>query len=297
MNGNLVSVRVWGDFACFTRPEMKVERVSYPIMTPSAARGVMEAIFWEPEVYYVIHAIRVVKKGTWVSFLRNEVSKVINVNNVLTWMKDPTRIDPVCAGGGARDGTQRNMLALEEVEYIVTAEMNLTGLGQRSNQRLRKYLEEFERRASQGKCFHRPCMGVREFSADFEWETDPQLGLERRAAEIRADGDWRSIWPREELGLMLYDLFDSEDRLNGFRWLPEEAPPDPAEVGQASVAFGPKRSKKGPAPKKSFGYRGTCVNPQAMFFHATVEDATIACHPAKVRLLRKGIRKGGATCS
>ena len=99
----------------------------------------LEAIFWEPEVFYLIHSIRVVKKGAWTSFLRNEVTKVISLNNVLTWMKDPARFDPICAGGGARDGTQRNMLALEGVEYIVTAEMNLTGLGQRSNQKLRKY--------------------------------------------------------------------------------------------------------------------------------------------------------------
>ena len=71
MNGNLVTVRVWGDFACFTRPEMKVERVSYPVMTPSAGRGILEAIFWEPQMYYVIDAIRVVKRGRWFSFRRN----------------------------------------------------------------------------------------------------------------------------------------------------------------------------------------------------------------------------------
>jgi CRISPR-associated protein Cas5d len=61
MNDNRVTVRVWGDFACFTRPEMKVERVSYPMMTPSAARGILEAIFWEPQMYYLIDAIRVIK--------------------------------------------------------------------------------------------------------------------------------------------------------------------------------------------------------------------------------------------
>jgi CRISPR-associated protein Cas5d len=61
MTDNLVTVRVWGDFACFTRPEMKVERVSYPVMTPSAARGILEAIFWEPQMYYLIDAIRVIK--------------------------------------------------------------------------------------------------------------------------------------------------------------------------------------------------------------------------------------------
>jgi len=297
MNENLVSVRVWGDFACFTRPEMKVERVSYPIMTPSAARGVMEAIFWEPEVFYVVHTIRVVKKGAWVSFLRNEVTKAVSINNVMKWMKDPARIDPVCAGGGARDFTQRNMLALEDVEYIVTGEMNLTGLGQRSNQKLLKYLDEFERRAVQGKCFHRPCLGMREFAADFEWEPDPQVALERRAGEIRTEGDWRSIWPQEELGLMLYDLFDYEDRLKGFRWLPEGALTQPSGIDPGSAMGRPKRGKKDGVTKQPVCYEGTSVVPQAVFFHAVVQDAAMGCHPAKVRLLRKSTGKGGETCS
>ena len=86
---NLVSIRVWGDFACFTRPEMKVERVSYPIMTPSAARGVLEAIFWEPQMYYLIHQIAVIRhttggreygKGRWVSFRRNEVTQTVKMS-------------------------------------------------------------------------------------------------------------------------------------------------------------------------------------------------------------------------
>ncbi|MCV4783531.1 CRISPR-associated protein Cas5, partial [Escherichia coli] len=73
MNDNLVRIRVWGDFACFTRPEMKVERVSYPIMTPSAARGVLEAIFWKPEMYYIIDSITAIRRGKWTAFKRNEL--------------------------------------------------------------------------------------------------------------------------------------------------------------------------------------------------------------------------------
>src|ERR1700730_12076467 len=113
-----VSVRVWGEFACFTRPEMKVERVSYPVMTPSAARGILEAIFWEPQMYYVIDSIRVVKKGSWVSFRRNEVIGRVSLDSARTWMKNPEKFDPIHAGGGAADGTQRNTLALEDLEYI-----------------------------------------------------------------------------------------------------------------------------------------------------------------------------------
>ena len=86
MNDNLVTIRAWGDYACFTRPEMKVERVSYAVMTPSAARGVLEAIFWEPEIYYLIDAINVIQRGRWLSVRRNEVTSVISIENAKTWM-------------------------------------------------------------------------------------------------------------------------------------------------------------------------------------------------------------------
>src|SRR4051794_7156319 len=73
----LVSLRVWGDFACVTRPEMKAERVSYALPTPSAARGILEAIYWEPQMYYAVREIGVIKRGSWFSFRRNEVKKVV----------------------------------------------------------------------------------------------------------------------------------------------------------------------------------------------------------------------------
>src|SRR3954449_9923014 len=78
-NPNLVSVRVWGDFACATRPELKAERVSYPLLTPSAARGILEAIYYEPQISYIIHEIGAVRRGRWFSFRRNEVSKVVSL--------------------------------------------------------------------------------------------------------------------------------------------------------------------------------------------------------------------------
>ncbi len=108
-NSNLITLRVWGDFACFTRPEMKVERVSYPVMTPSAARGILEAVFWEPQMYYLIDSIRVVKRGQWISIRRNEVTRVISLDSAKTWMHSPEKTSPIQAGGGAEDGTQRNM--------------------------------------------------------------------------------------------------------------------------------------------------------------------------------------------
>src|SRR5947209_16184067 len=123
---SLVSVRVWGDFACFTRPEMKVERVSYRVPTPSAARGVLEAIFWEPEMYYLIDSITVVRPGRWFSFRRNEVKTVVSIDQAKKWMTGKEPVEPIQAGGGADDAAQRNMLALADVEYVFTAGVRLT---------------------------------------------------------------------------------------------------------------------------------------------------------------------------
>ena len=149
---NLVTIRVWGDFACFTRPEMKVERVSYPLPTPSAARGILEAIYWEPEMYYIIDSIRVVKKGRWFNFRRNEVTKTINLNDVPRWIKGTKPIGYIEAGAGASDAAQRSMLALAEVEYLITAEVHTTDRYTPRRNDKAKYLREIKDRASKGKC-------------------------------------------------------------------------------------------------------------------------------------------------
>jgi len=160
---NRITLRVWGDFACFTRPEMKVERVSYPVITPSAARGILEAVFWEPEMYYLIDTIHVVKRGSWFSTRRNEVTAVISMDSAKQWMKMPDAFRCILAGGGAKrpdgkdgDATQRNMLALRNVEYIITAEVKLTELADPTRCNIGKYLDQIKRRASSGKCFQRP---------------------------------------------------------------------------------------------------------------------------------------------
>src|SRR5712692_3197823 len=103
----VVLIRVWGDFACFTRPEMKVERVSYRVPTPSAARGILEAIFWEPEMYYLIDSIAVVKPGKWFSFRRNEVEKVVSIDAAKRWMLNKERPEPIRAGAGGDHMAQR----------------------------------------------------------------------------------------------------------------------------------------------------------------------------------------------
>lgn len=278
MKPKLITIRVWGDFACFTRPEMKVERVSYPVMTPSAARGILEAIFWEPQMFYLIDSIRVVKRGRWTSIRRNEVTKVISMDNARTWMNAPEKTTPIQAGGGAEDGTQRNMLALQDVEYLITAEVRTTPLANRPEDRLEKYLNEIERRARAGKCFHRPGLGMREFAADFEWEDDPDKALQRRVAEL---GNAASQFT-EDLGLMLYDVFDHRERANGFRWLrPDEIAAREREF-EASLA-GLKKGEQGKRRKELAAnpprWTRPPITPQPAFFHARIEQNVMRCHP------------------
>lgn len=277
---NLVTLRVWGDFACFTRPEMKVERVSYPVMTPSAARGILEAVFWEPQMYYLIDSIRVVKRGRWISIRRNEVTKVISLDSAKTWMNSPEKTTPIQAGGGAEDGTQRNMLALQDVEYLMTAEVRLTPLAQPPRDNLGKYLREIEGRARAGKCFHRPGLGMREFAADFDWEPDADAALARRATELGQPGTLN-----EPLGLMLYDLFDHRARAAGFRWLtPEEEARQATDFEQTLTEF-----KKGEQTKRRKDFatsrlRSTTefIKPQPLFFQATLKNSRLDCHPDRV---------------
>lgn len=271
---NRVALRVWGDFACFTRPEMKVERVSYPVMTPSAARGIFEAVFWEPEMYYLIDTIHVVKRGAWFSTRRNEVNAVASMANIKQWMKSPEKSKPIQAGGGAKDGTQRNMLALRDVEYLITAEVRLTELADRSSCNIAKYLDQIKRRASSGKCFHRPYLGVREFDAFFEFIDDAQEAFEKsHAVPIHY----------EPLGLMLYDVFDHRLFEKGFRWLDEE------QLEAARLKFEQSLAgvKKGEVTKRRKEYladanrlfMGEKIKPQPSFFQAEIKDNTLHCHP------------------
>ncbi len=281
---NTINLRVWGEWACFTRPEMKVERVSYPLITPSAARGMLEAVFWEPQMYYVIDRIRVVQRGLWTAFRRNEVTSRISLRNTREWMSAPEKFQPIQAGGGAPDGTQRNMLALGDVEYIISAEIRSSELGKQSGQNERKYVEEIKRRARSGKCFHRPCLGMREFAADFDFEEDAEAAHTRRRAELK---DAAQAWT-ENLGLMLYDLFDADERATGFRWLSDEefaATGAEREIRLKELKPAERRKlTKEPMPRTA----GQLVRPQATFFRASVQDSVLDCHPSRVELVRRG---------
>ncbi len=269
MNQNLINVRVWGDYACYTRPEMKVERVSYPMMTPSAARGILEAIFWKPQMLYLIDSIKIIKRGVWTSFRRNEVTKRISFSQAKSAMAGTGELSTIKAGGGAADATQRNMLALQNVEYIITAEVALSDLGKHSNQVLPKYKEEIKRRVRAGKCFHRPSLGVREFSADFDWVENPN------------DFSPETAWS-ENLGLMLYDVFSYKERAVGFRFLDGEDYAD-GQVPLFATEM-PKNKKSKPVSD------GVLVKPSASFFRAKVEENMLDCHPNRVEIIQ---RKGG----
>lgn len=156
-------LRVWGERACFTRPEMKVERVSYHVMTPSAARGVLEAIIWRPEIRWRVERIDVLKPIRWDAVRRNEVSHRVPIGNLVTVMN----------GGSALLGLdiekarqQRAARILRDVDYLIHARIELTAKAGPDDP-LVKYVEMFCRRVQAGQCFHRPYLGTREFAADF----------------------------------------------------------------------------------------------------------------------------------
>ena len=164
-----VKLHVWGDHACFTRPEMKVERVSYDAMTPSAARGILEAIHWKPAIRWIIDRIHVLKPIRFENLRRNELGHRMSPANVRKAMK------------GGKTGTlhavieedrqQRATTLLRDVAYVIEAHFALTRAAEADDSE-GKHLSMFNRRASRGQCFHRPYLGTREFAADFELLTD-----------------------------------------------------------------------------------------------------------------------------
>ncbi|MGO9229358.1 MAG: type I-C CRISPR-associated protein Cas5c [Bryobacteraceae bacterium] len=151
-----VAAKVFGDYACFSRPEFKVERVSYAVPTPSAARGILEAIFWKPEFRYEIREIHILKFGTQVSILRNEIA-------------DRQSRKPITVEHARQ---QRTSLILKDVAYVIRAELVLRSVEAEPG----KYLDQFNRHLEKGQCHHTPCLGTREFAAAFEPAGDDDCG-------------------------------------------------------------------------------------------------------------------------
>ncbi len=218
-----IHLRTWGDLACFTRPEMKVERVSYSVITPSAARGLLEAILYKPQFRWQIRRIAVKNPIRFLAFRRNEVKSRLSARNA----------EPLFAD---EDRTQRNTLALREVDYVIEASLELTLLANlprrrpeddedRGEDTLVKYLAMFQRRTEKGQCFAQPCFGCREFPAHFELTDESAMQMKNKPN------------PDTDLGLMLYDVFDLDVSAN--------QKPGKIEKPQPRITFFPARLQDG----------------------------------------------------
>ena len=182
-------IEVWGGHACFTRPEMKVERVSYDVMTPSAARGLLEAIYWHPGLRWRVEKIHVMAPIRFAHIRRNEVKSKISARTVRT-----------VAGGGqadlsivtGEDIVQRAAMVLRDVRYVIEARFDLVPERMKDGDNEGKFCDIIKRRLERGQCYHQPCFGTREFPAHFRrWP----------------GGDISTAYTDErELGFMLYDM-------------------------------------------------------------------------------------------
>ncbi len=192
-------LEISGEFACFTRPEMKVERVSYEVITPSAVRAVFESILWKPAIRWQPEKVEVLAPVRWTTIRRNEVGSKISTANVRSAMQ---------RGMGAmtlyveEDRQQRASLLLRDVCYRVTASFALTERAGEGDTPL-KFAEMFERRAAKGQCINQPYLGCREFACDFRL-----VGSHADPAEIP-----KELHGEKDLGWMLYDL-DFRDAAN-----------------------------------------------------------------------------------
>ncbi len=157
-----IKLKVWGNYACFTRPEMKVERVSYDVMTPSAARGILEAIYWKPAIRWVIDRIHVLNPIRFDNIRRNELGGKLAIRNVTAAMKDGRSPVEVFIED---DRQQRAAMVLRDVAYVIDAHFDFTCADDNNPA---KHKEMFDRRSAKGQCFHHPYLGCREFPAQFE---------------------------------------------------------------------------------------------------------------------------------
>jgi CRISPR-associated protein Cas5d len=195
-----IKLHIWGDYACFTRPEMKVERVSYDVITPSAARGILEAIHWKPAIRWIIDKIHVLKPVRFESIRRNEVGSKISAAKIKTAMRNQNTQDLYLVADDSKERQQRASTVLRDVAYVIEAHFELTDLaGEEDNEG--KHLDIFNRRARKGQCFQQPCMGVREFPAYFSLIEPEQSLPESALTQEQLNRD---------LGWMLHDIdFDN----------------------------------------------------------------------------------------
>lgn len=182
-----IRMEVFGDYALFTRPELKVERVSYDVMTPSAARGIVEAVFWHPGLQWHIDRIHVMNPIAFTNIRRNEVKDTVpvkGVSSVLSGASKPLYIN-------AKESIQqRASMVLTNVRYVIDAHFTMTDKANPTDNE-GKFIDIVRRRLERGQCYHQPCFGCREFPAHFRaWQ----------------GGDVPTIDETRSLGIMLYDM-------------------------------------------------------------------------------------------
>lgn len=185
-----VQLKVWGDYALFSRPEFKTERASYEVMTPSAARGILEAVHWKPAIRWVIDRIRVLKPIRFDTIRRNEVSKKASYGNARQAALGAKQMPYVIAD---EDRQQRAALVLRDVAYVIDAHFEMTARAGKDDSPA-KHAEMARRRIAKGQCVYQPSLGTREFTAFF---SPPEPGDETVDASLSGERD---------LGWMLHDI-------------------------------------------------------------------------------------------
>lgn len=182
-----IFMEVWGDYACFTRPEMKIERVSYDVITPSAARGLLESVYFHPGLRYTIDRIYVCSPISFTNIRRNEVKAVANCNGILSAYNGSDKPLYIDAG---KEIQQRATMALQNVRYVIEAHFDMTDKANPTDNP-GKFLDILKRRLRKGQCYTQPYFGCREMTAHFRlWE----------------DGAIPAIPEERDLGFMLYDM-------------------------------------------------------------------------------------------
>ncbi|MFN3308532.1 MAG: type I-C CRISPR-associated protein Cas5c [Anaerolineales bacterium] len=191
-----ITIRVEGPYALFTRPEMKVERVSYDVITPSAARGIIEAVYWKPAIRWVIEKIHVLREIQFTNIRRNEVSEKASVDNALQVMKGANKTLYIAATEARQ---QRAAMVLKDVDYVIEAHFHLTDKAGPDDTE-EKHYNMVLRRLRNGQHFHAPCLGTREFPAKVT------------LIEDKRDIPKSPLTGTRDLGYMLYDLDFSNPR-------------------------------------------------------------------------------------
>lgn len=195
-----IKLRVWGRYACFTRPEFKVERVSYDVITPSAARGILDAIYWKPEIRWIVDKIHVLNPVFFVNIRRNEVAGKLSHSHVRKSM---------CEGNVPlemfieKERQQRAAVILRDVDYLIEAHFDYTAPDNKNDG---KHLDVFNRRASVGQCFMQPYLGCREFPAHF------------CLVDENTPNPVSNLTGYQDLGVMLHDIDFSDNMTARFFW-------------------------------------------------------------------------------